>query len=142
MNNKILYFDNHILLKNVNEFNIYISNEVATINISLENSYKQVWKIDYEKKNLMYFFITLVLVVVFFCFSKFYFGNKLFKNEAFKQKYLYLQKKKSYFISRRLYFKNRARRYKRYKIDDDLFEIIAKRYGDENSKLFFFECPK
>ena len=23
------------------------------------------------------------------------------------------------------------------KIDDDLFEIIAKRYGDENSKLFF-----
>src|SRR5574344_1407481 len=44
-NNKILYFDNHILLKNVNEFNIYISNEVATINISLENSYKQIWKI-------------------------------------------------------------------------------------------------
>ncbi|WP_206193260.1 hypothetical protein [Aliarcobacter cryaerophilus] len=45
LNNKILYFDNHILLKNVNEFNIYISNEVATINISLENSSKQVWKI-------------------------------------------------------------------------------------------------
>ncbi|MFA7087259.1 MAG: hypothetical protein WC145_11390 [Aliarcobacter sp.] len=42
---KILYFDNTILLKNVNEFNIYISDEVATINISLENSSKQVWKI-------------------------------------------------------------------------------------------------
>ena len=54
LNNKILYFDNHILLKNVNEFNIYISNEVATINISLENSYKQVWKIRLWK-NLMYF---------------------------------------------------------------------------------------
>ena len=54
LNNKILYFDNHILLKNVNEFNIYISNEVATINISLENSYKQVWKIALWK-NLMYF---------------------------------------------------------------------------------------
>lgn len=54
LNNKILYFDNTILLKNVNEFNIYISNEVATINISLENSYKQVWKIALWK-NLMYF---------------------------------------------------------------------------------------
>lgn len=54
LNNKILYFDNTILLKNVNEFNIYISNEVATINISLENSYKQVWKIRLWK-NLMYF---------------------------------------------------------------------------------------
>lgn len=45
LNNKILYFDNTILLKNVSDFNIYISQEVATINISLENSYKQVWKI-------------------------------------------------------------------------------------------------
>ena len=54
LNNKILYFDNHILLKNVNEFNIYISDEVATINISLENSSKQVWKIALWK-NLMYF---------------------------------------------------------------------------------------
>ena len=56
LNNKILYFDNTILLKNVNDFNeeftlslfdveVYKSNEVATINISLENSSKQVWKI-------------------------------------------------------------------------------------------------
>ena len=54
LNNKILYFDNTILLKNVNEFNIYISDEVATINISLENSFKQVWKIALWK-NLMCF---------------------------------------------------------------------------------------
>ena len=54
LNNKILYFDNTILLKNVSDFNIYISQEVATINISLENSYKQVWK-KKKKKNLMYF---------------------------------------------------------------------------------------
>ena len=44
-NNNILYFDNEILLKNVSGFNIYFNNEIATINITLENSFKQVWKI-------------------------------------------------------------------------------------------------
>ena len=60
-------------------------------------------------------FITLVLVVVFSVLANFILETNSLKNEAFKQKYLYLQAKKSYFISRRLYFKNRARRYKRYK---------------------------
>ncbi|RXI27624.1 hypothetical protein CRU87_08065 [Aliarcobacter trophiarum LMG 25534] len=45
LSNKTLYFDNTILLKNVTTFNINISGEVATVNISLENSFKQIWKI-------------------------------------------------------------------------------------------------
>lgn len=87
-------------------------------------------------------FITLVLVVVFSVLANFILETNSLKNEAFKQKYLYLQAKNHILFLEDYILKTELEDTKDIKIDDDLFEIFAKRYGDENSKLFFFECPK
>ncbi|MGJ0364027.1 hypothetical protein NG776_06875 [Aliarcobacter cryaerophilus] len=85
-------------------------------------------------------FITLVLVVVFSVLANFILETNSLKNEAFKQKYLYLQAKNHILFLEDYILKTEledTKDTKDIKIDDDLFEIIAKRYGDENSKLFF-----
>ena len=82
-------------------------------------------------------FITLVLVVVFSVLANFILETNSLKNEAFKQKYLYLQAKNHILFLEDYILKTDLEDTKDIKIDDDLFEIIAKRYGDENRKLFF-----
>lgn len=43
--NNTLYFKSAVLLKNVDEFNIIIEGNLITVNVSLKNSFKQIWKI-------------------------------------------------------------------------------------------------
>ncbi|MCT7542128.1 hypothetical protein [Aliarcobacter cryaerophilus] len=82
-------------------------------------------------------FITLVLVVVFSVLANFILETNSLKNEAFTQKYLYLQAKNHILFLEDYILKTELEDTKDIKIDDDLFKIFAKRYGDENSKLFF-----
>ena len=92
---------------------------------------------NYTMKKSYVLFITLVLVVVFSILANFILETNSLKNEAFKQKYLYLQAKNHILFLEDYILKTELEDTKDIKIDDDLFEIIAKRYGDENSKLFF-----
>ena len=82
-------------------------------------------------------FITLILVVVFSFLANFILETNSLKNEAFTQKYLYLQAKNHILFLEDYILKTDLEDTKKVKIENDLFEIIAKRYGDENSKLFF-----
>ena len=82
-------------------------------------------------------FITLILVVVFSVLANFILETNSLKNEAFTQKYLYLQAKNHILFLEDYILKTDLEDTKKVKIENDLFEIIAKRYGDENSKLFF-----
>ena len=82
-------------------------------------------------------FITLILVVVFSFLANFILETNSLKNEAFKQKYLYLQAKNHILFLEDYILKTDLEDTKKVKIENDLFEIIAKRYGEENSKLFF-----
>lgn len=82
-------------------------------------------------------FITLILVVVFSVLANFILETNSLKNEAFTQKYLYLQAKNHISFLEDYILKTNLEDTKKVKIENDLFEIIAKRYGDENSKLFF-----
>ena len=82
-------------------------------------------------------FITLILVVVFSVLANFILETNSLKNEAFKQKYLYLQAKNHILFLEDYILKTDLEDTKDIKIDDDLFTIVAKRYGEENSKLFF-----
>ncbi|MGJ0320646.1 hypothetical protein [Aliarcobacter cryaerophilus] len=82
-------------------------------------------------------FITLVLVVVFSVLANFILETNSLKNEAFTQKYLYLQAKNHILFLEDYILKTELEDTKDIKIDNDLFKIVAKRYGDENSKLFF-----
>ncbi len=82
-------------------------------------------------------FITLILVVVFSVLANFILETNSLKNEAFTQKYLYLQAKNHILFLEDYILKTDLEDTKEVKIENDLFEIIAKRYGDENSKLFF-----
>ena len=82
-------------------------------------------------------FITLILVVVFSVLANFILETNSLKNEAFKQKYLYLQAKNHILFLEDYILKTDLEDTKKVKIENDLFEIIAKRYGVENSKLFF-----
>ena len=82
-------------------------------------------------------FITLILVVVFSVLANFILETNSLKNEAFTQKYLYLQAKNHILFLEDYILKTDLEDTKDIKIDDDLFKIFAKRYGDENSKLFF-----
>ena len=83
-------------------------------------------------------FITLILVVVFSVLANFILETNSLKNEAFTQKYLYLQAKNHILFLEDYILKTDLEDTKDIKIDDDLFTIVAKRYGEENSKLFFF----
>ena len=82
-------------------------------------------------------FITLILVVVFSVLANFILETNSLKNEAFTQKYLYLQAKNHILFLEDYILKTDLEDTKKVKIENDLFEIIAKRYGDEKSKLFF-----
>ena len=82
-------------------------------------------------------FITLILVVVFSVLANFILETNSLKNEAFTQKYLYLQAKNHILFLEDYILKTDLEDTKKVKIENDLFEIIAKRYGDENNKLFF-----
>ena len=82
-------------------------------------------------------FITLILVVVFSVLANFILETNSLKNEAFTQKYLYLQAKNHILFLEDYILKTDLEDTKEVKIENDLFEIIAKRYGDEKSKLFF-----
>ena len=82
-------------------------------------------------------FITLILVVVFSFLANFILETNSLKNEAFTQKYLYLQAKNHILFLEDYILKTDLEDTKKVKIENDLFEIIAKRYGEENSKLFF-----
>ncbi|MBK6304115.1 MAG: hypothetical protein IPF43_09960 [Arcobacter sp.] len=82
-------------------------------------------------------FITLILVVVFSVLANFILETNSLKNEAFKQKYLYLQAKNHILFLEDYILKTDLEDTKDIKIDNDLFEIFAKRYGEEKSKLFF-----
>ena len=82
-------------------------------------------------------FITLVLVVVFSVLANFILETNSLKNEAFKQKYLYLQAKNHISFLEDYILKTNLEDTKKVKIENDLFEIIATRYGEEKSKLFF-----
>lgn len=82
-------------------------------------------------------FITLILVVVFSVLANFILETNSLKNEAFTQKYLYLQAKNHILFLEEYILKTDLEDTKDIKIDDDLFEIIAKKYGEEQSKLFF-----
>ena len=82
-------------------------------------------------------FITLILVVVFSFLANFILETNSLKNEAFTQKYLYLQAKNHILFLEDYILKTDLEDTKDIKIDDDLFTIVAKRYGEENSKLFF-----
>ena len=82
-------------------------------------------------------FITLILVVVFSVLANFILETNSLKNEAFTQKYLYLQAKNHILFLEDYILKTDLEDTKDIKIDDDLFTIVAKRYGEENSKLFF-----
>ena len=82
-------------------------------------------------------FITLILVVVFSVLANFILETNSLKNEAFTQKYLYLQAKNHILFLEDYILKTDLEDIKDIKIDDNLFTIVAKRYGDENSKLFF-----
>ena len=82
-------------------------------------------------------FITLVLVVVFSILANFILETNSLKNEAFKQKYLYLQAKNHISFLEDYILKTNLEDTKKVKIENDLFEIIARRYGDEKSKIFF-----
>ena len=82
-------------------------------------------------------FITLVLVVVFSILANFILETNSLKNEAFTQKYLYLQAKNHILFLEDYILKTDLEDTKKVKIENDLFEIIAKRYGDEKSKIFF-----
>ena len=83
------------------------------------------------------FSLFIVVSVVFSVLANFILETNSLKNEAFKQKYLYLQAKNHILFLEDYILKTELEDTKDIKIDDDLFEIIAKRYGDENSKLFF-----
>ena len=82
-------------------------------------------------------FITLILVVVFSVLANFILETNSLKNEAFTQKYLYLQAKNHILFLEDYILKTDLEDTKKVKIENDLFEIIAKRYGDEKSKIFF-----
>ena len=82
-------------------------------------------------------FITLVLVVVFSVLANFILETNSLKNEAFTQKYLYWQAINHILFLEDYILKTDLEDTKDIKIDDDLFTIVAKRYGEENSKLFF-----
>lgn len=82
-------------------------------------------------------FITLILVVVFSVLANFILETNSLKNEAFTQKYLYLQAKNHILFLEEYILKTDLEDTKTIKIDNDLFEIIAKKYGEEQSKLFF-----
>ena len=82
-------------------------------------------------------FITLILVVVFSVLANFILETNSLKNEAFTQKYLYLQAKNHILFLEDYILKTDLEDTKKVKIENDLFEIIAKRYGEEKSKLFF-----
>ena len=82
-------------------------------------------------------FITLILVVVFSVLANFILETNSLKNEAFTQKYLYLQAKNHISFLEDYILKTNLEDTKKVKIENDLFEIIAKRYGDEKSKIFF-----
>ena len=82
-------------------------------------------------------FITLVLVVIFSVLANFILETNSLKNEAFKQKYLYLQAKNHISFLEDYILKTNLEDTKKVKIENDLFEIKATRYGEEKSKLFF-----
>ncbi|PRM89519.1 hypothetical protein CJ671_07180 [Aliarcobacter cryaerophilus] len=82
-------------------------------------------------------FITLILIVVFSVLANFILETNSLKNEAFTQKYLYLQAKNHILFLEDYILKTDLEDTKKVKIENDLFEIIAKRYGDEKSKIFF-----
>ena len=82
-------------------------------------------------------FITLILVVVFSVLANFILETNSLKNEAFTQKYLYLQAKNHILFLEDYILKTDLEDTKKVKIENDLFEIIAKRYGEEKSKIFF-----
>ena len=82
-------------------------------------------------------FITLIIVVVFSVLANFILETNSLKNEAFTQKYLYLQAKNHILFLEDYILKTDLEDTKKVKIENDLFEIIAKRYGDEKSKIFF-----
>ena len=82
-------------------------------------------------------FITSILVAVFAVLANFILDTHPLKNDAFKQKYLYLQAKNHILFLEDYILKTDLEDTKDIKIDDDLFEIIATRYGEEKSKLFF-----
>lgn len=82
-------------------------------------------------------FITLILIVVFSVLANFILETNSLKNEAFTQKYLYLQAKNHILFLEEYILKTDLEDTKTIKIDNDLFEIIAKKYGEEQSKLFF-----
>ena len=81
-------------------------------------------------------FITLILVVVFSVLANFILETNSLKNEAFTQKYLYLQAKNHILFLEDYILKTDLEDTKKVKIENYLFEIIAKRYGDEKSKIF------
>ena len=78
-----------------------------------------------------------VLFIIFSVLANFILETNSLKNEAFKQKYLYLQAKNHILFLEDYILKTDLEDTKDIKIDDDLFEIIATRYGEEKSKLFF-----
>ncbi len=92
---------------------------------------------NYTMKKSYVLFITLVLVVVFSVLANFILETNSLKNEAFKQKYLYLQAKNHILFLEEYILKTDLEDTKIIKIDNDLFEIIATKYGKKQSKLFF-----
>ena len=82
-------------------------------------------------------FITLILVVVFSVLANFILETNSLKNEAFTQKFLYLQPKNHISFLDDYILKTNLEDTIWVKIQNDLFEIIATRYGEEKSKLFF-----
>ncbi|RXI27623.1 hypothetical protein CRU87_08060 [Aliarcobacter trophiarum LMG 25534] len=81
-------------------------------------------------------FMTLVLIVVFSILANSILEIISIKNENFVQKTLYLQAKNHILFLEDYILNSDLNDTKEIKIDDEIFEIIAKR-DKEDSKLFF-----
>jgi len=89
-------------------------------------------------------FITLVLVVVFSVLANFILETSSLKNEAFKQKYLYLQAKNHILFLEDYILKTELEDTKDIKIDDDLFKTSKRNmmYSSDEQGNFSGATPK